>query len=127
MDFRGSNGDPPLLRIPTSEEGPSAACMIQRIAMPIFGSRVSSRLDCAERILSANVDHGSIVRQQEMLPGPGTRSQRFRVEVQEGLEVLISGGLTETYAGGQGMRVKWRRLADALVRILVRCKDVEDL
>lgn len=84
MDVGGGNGD--------------TAAMIQKIAIPVFGNRVSSRLDCAESILLVSIEDGKIVRRQETQWTHVNPLAKIRMLVQEGVEVLICGGLTETCA-----------------------------
>jgi predicted Fe-Mo cluster-binding NifX family protein len=84
MDVSGSNGD--------------IVAMIQKIAISVFGSRVSSRLDCSESISLISIEDGTIVRRQETRWAHVNSLEKIRLLVQEGVEVLICGGLTETCA-----------------------------
>lgn len=84
MDVRCGNGDTPT--------------MIHKIAIPVFGHRVSSRLDCSESILLVSVDDGTILRRQETRWQHLNSLERVQLLLQEGVEVLICGGLTETCA-----------------------------
>jgi predicted Fe-Mo cluster-binding NifX family protein len=72
--------------------------MIHKIAIPVFGNRVSSRLDCSESILLVSVDDRTILRRQETGWQHLNSLERVQLLLQEGVEVLICGGLTETCA-----------------------------
>jgi predicted Fe-Mo cluster-binding NifX family protein len=84
MDVGGCNGD--------------TVTMIQTIAIPVFGNRVSSRLDCSESVLLVTIEDGSVVRRQETRWTHVIPLEKIRLLVQEGVDVLICGGLTETCA-----------------------------
>ncbi len=72
--------------------------MIHKVALPVFGNRVSSRLDCSESILLVSIEDGTIIRRQETRWTHVNPLEKIRLLVQEGVEVLICGGLTETCA-----------------------------
>jgi predicted Fe-Mo cluster-binding NifX family protein len=72
--------------------------MIQKIAIPVFGSRVSSRLDCSECVLLVTIEDGNVVRRQETRWMHVNPLEKIRLLLQEGVDVLICGGLTETCA-----------------------------
>jgi predicted Fe-Mo cluster-binding NifX family protein len=72
--------------------------MTQKIAIPVFGNRVSSRLDCSESVLLVNIEEGVILRRQEMRWSHDSTLEKIRCMIQEGVQVLICGGLTETCA-----------------------------
>jgi predicted Fe-Mo cluster-binding NifX family protein len=66
-----------------------------RIAIPVFGARVSSRLDCSESVLLISVEEGQAVRREESRWMHLNQLGRMDLLVREGVEVLICGGLTE--------------------------------
>lgn len=72
--------------------------MQHKVAIPVFGNRVSSRLDCSESVLFVSIEDGMIVRRQETRWTHVNQLTKIRLLVQEGVEVLICGGLTETCA-----------------------------
>lgn len=84
MDIGGSDG--------------GTVAMIRKIAIPVFGTRVSSRLDCSESIVLVSIEDGAIVRRQETRWTHVGPLEKIRLLLQEGVEVLICGGLTETCA-----------------------------
>jgi len=84
MDVGGGHGD--------------TVTMIQKIAIPVFGTRVSSRLDCSESVLLVSIENGSIVRREETFWPHFNPLEKVRLLVHEGVNVLICGGLTETCA-----------------------------
>ena len=84
MDFSSGNG--------------RSVAMTRKVAIPVFGSRVSSRLDCSESVLLLMIDDGTVVRRQEMRWTHVNPLEKIRLLVHEGVEVLICGGLTETCA-----------------------------
>jgi predicted Fe-Mo cluster-binding NifX family protein len=67
------------------------------IAIPIFGSRVSSRLDCSETVLLVYL-HGNKVRQRKTLsllqPNP---LEKMNTLIRLGVNVVICGGITDVY------------------------------
>jgi predicted Fe-Mo cluster-binding NifX family protein len=70
--------------------------MRQTIAMPVFRNRISSRFDCAESILIVEIHGGTIVRRQEIRWTHAGILERIHILLQEGVGILICGGLTET-------------------------------
>jgi predicted Fe-Mo cluster-binding NifX family protein len=69
-----------------------------KLAIPVFGNRVSSRLDCSESILLVNIEDDVIIRRQETRWTSVNLLEKIRLLVQEEVAVLICGGLTETCA-----------------------------
>jgi predicted Fe-Mo cluster-binding NifX family protein len=69
--------------------------MNRTLAIPIFGNRVSSRLDCSESILLVAVDDGKIVQRYEMRWTKASITERIHLLVDEGVCILICGGLTD--------------------------------
>jgi predicted Fe-Mo cluster-binding NifX family protein len=84
MDVGGGNGD--------------TVSMTQKIAIPVFGNRVSSRLDCSESILLVSIEEGKVVRREETRWTHVNPLEKVRLLIHEGVNVLICGGLTETCA-----------------------------
>jgi predicted Fe-Mo cluster-binding NifX family protein len=72
--------------------------MTRKIGIPLFGNRVSSRLDCSESILLVAIDDGTIIQRQEMRWTHASILERIHLLLEEGVAILICGGLTETCA-----------------------------
>lgn len=72
--------------------------MIQTIAIPIFGTRVSSRLDCSESVLIAITEARSVLRRHEMRWNDIDVPERVHRLGVEDVDILICGGLTSTCA-----------------------------
>jgi predicted Fe-Mo cluster-binding NifX family protein len=72
--------------------------MTRKVAISVFGSRISSRLDCSECILLVSIETGKVVRQQQTRWPHLNPLEKIRLLIQEGTEVLICGGLTEAWA-----------------------------
>lgn len=69
--------------------------MRQTIALPVFRNRISSRFDCAGSILIVEVQGGTITRRQEIRWANAGIPERIDLLLQEGVGILICGGLTE--------------------------------
>jgi len=69
-----------------------------KIAIPFFGTRVSSRLDCCENFLIVTVRNGEIKSQQKirLVKNRPAILVNFLTELQ--VDVLICGGITDYYA-----------------------------
>ena len=64
-----------------------------RIAVPIFGSRVSPRVDCASRILLVDVDGDSIVKRWEESTEP-FQWQNLKLSIKQiEVDVMLCGGI----------------------------------
>lgn len=72
--------------------------MIQNIAVSVFGNRVSSRFDCSDNVLLVTLDNGEVVQRQEIRWVHVNTLEKIRLLAQEGVSLLICGGLTETYS-----------------------------
>ena len=72
--------------------------MIRTLAIPIFGNRVSSRLDCSESILIVAIDDGKVIQRREMRWTKASIPERIHMLIDEGVCILICGGLTNTCA-----------------------------
>ena len=78
------------------------------IAIPIFGKRVSARLDCAERFLLVTLENGVILNRKEIHLLEYSPMEKVLVLIHAGTEVLVCGGLTkscEEMLRGTGIRV----------------------
>jgi predicted Fe-Mo cluster-binding NifX family protein len=72
--------------------------MIQKIAVSVFGNRVSSRFDCSENVLLVTLENGAVIQRQEIRWVHVNSLEKVHLLAQEGVSLLICGGLTETYA-----------------------------
>ena len=64
-----------------------------RVAIPVFGPRVSPRFDCAPSLLLFSVENGKVVERGEVLLthlDPGQRLERLR---ELNVQTLICGGI----------------------------------
>jgi len=67
------------------------------IAIPLFGTRVSPRLDCAQNILLAYSINGVVERDKTVQILPTNPIEKIRMLNQLGVEIIICGGLTKFY------------------------------
>jgi predicted Fe-Mo cluster-binding NifX family protein len=72
--------------------------MPKTIAIPVFGTRVSSRLDCSDSVLIVAIDAGTVLRRYEMRWTGASVPERIHRLVLEGVCILICGGLSSTCA-----------------------------
>ncbi|MFQ5707042.1 MAG: NifB/NifX family molybdenum-iron cluster-binding protein [bacterium] len=68
------------------------------IAIPIFGTRVSSRFDCADNLLVVTSEKGKVNRVERVSFVQANPLERINMLAQLGTDVVICGGLTETCA-----------------------------
>jgi predicted Fe-Mo cluster-binding NifX family protein len=76
----------------------SAAALSWKIAVPVFRDRISSRLDCSETFLLLTLEQGKVVRHQQMRLLYTDPREKILLLVREGVQLVICGGLTRTYA-----------------------------
>jgi len=71
-----------------------------KIAIPLFGTRISPRFDHAPRVLLAcTADSGKTVEQHEILFQGSSFNERAQQLIQAGVDVVICGGIsTQTTA-----------------------------
>jgi len=67
------------------------------IAIPLFGTRVSPRLDCAQNILLVITNNGVAERDETVRILPTNPIEKIRMLNQLGVEIIICGGLTKFY------------------------------
>lgn len=68
---------------------------MQKIAIPIFGDRISSRLDCSEEIMLVLVEKGAVKEREIVRLLTTNPFEKINAIVQMGVDVLICGGLPE--------------------------------
>ena len=64
-----------------------------RVAVPLFGSRVSPRFDCAQVFLIATPDEGGTWQRQELSAADWAPHERINRLVALGIDNLICGGI----------------------------------
>ena len=64
-----------------------------RIAIPIFGPRVSPRFDCAPSLLLFRVENGKVVEQGEVSLSELAPWQRLGRVQELGIQIMICGGI----------------------------------
>lgn len=83
------------------------------IAITVFGTRVSSRLDCSEGVLLVTVADSVVTKREHVRLVPTSPLEKINTLLQLGIDVLICGGVPEIYAnklGDSGVRVlSWVR------------------
>lgn len=65
-----------------------------KIAIPLFGSRVSPRFDCAQRILLVMVEDKKVVEKKEIWVGRWNPLQRITRLTELGIDTVICGGIS---------------------------------
>ena len=70
-----------------------------RVAMPIFGSRVSPRFDCATRILVVTIIGKDITARQELHTADWTAHDRIVRLISLEVDVVVCGGIDRDSAG----------------------------
>jgi len=82
---------------------------MKRIAIPIFGDRISNRLDCSENILLVSIEEGEIKKRETIRLLQTNQSVKLSTLVDLGMDVLICNGITKFYS---------RRLSESNIRII---------
>ena len=71
---------------------------MKTIAITVFGTRVSTRLDCAQGVLLVTIED-SVIRKREWMRLVQTNPlEKINTLLQLGIDVLICGGVPEIYA-----------------------------
>lgn len=68
---------------------------MKSIALSVYGNRISSRLDVAEKMMIVSVDDNEVKRKQTLLLQESNPLQKINKIIQLNPDVLICGGLTE--------------------------------
>jgi predicted Fe-Mo cluster-binding NifX family protein len=66
-----------------------------RLAIPIFGARVSPRFDHSPRMLLLSVEEGKVITREEIPLNPLALWQRFEKLKELKVDVVICGGIDE--------------------------------
>lgn len=91
---------------------------MKKLAIPVYGGRISNRLDCSENIMLVTVENG-IVKERETIRLALTNSlERINTLIELGADVLICNGITKFYSN---------KLKDSNIRVIPWvCGDVEE-
>ena len=71
---------------------------MKTIAIPVFGSRISNRLDYSEKVLFVAIEDGVILDQHFYNWAHANPLERVGILERNGVELLICDGITEFYA-----------------------------
>ena len=66
-----------------------------KVAIPIFGNRISPRFDCTHRFLVVTIDEGKIVSKEKLALNSINPIQRANELVFMGVDTLICGAINE--------------------------------
>jgi len=75
-----------------------AKLTVRTIAIPVFGTRISSRIDCAESFLLVILDNKAIKERKFVRFITSNYLERISMLIKLGPDVVICGGLWETCA-----------------------------
>jgi len=64
-----------------------------KIAIPLFGTRISPRFDCSQTFLVIEVEHGQSVQKQKVLVCESSPIKRIRNLAVLQIDILICGGI----------------------------------
>ncbi len=82
--------------------------MKRKLAIPLFGTRISPHFTYAEMALLVDVDNGQIAQVREIALGPGDELERIQYFKSLEVDTLICGGISriaESMLVGQGVAV----------------------
>lgn len=68
---------------------------MKTIAITVFGTRVSSRLDCAESVLLVTVDNNTVKKRERVRPVQFNPLEKINMLIKLGVDAVICGGITE--------------------------------
>ena len=68
---------------------------LETIAIPCFGTRISPRFDCAQRILIVTVIDGEVVEQREFLTGDLSPLEKVKALATLGVKIVVCGGIDQ--------------------------------
>ncbi len=64
-----------------------------KIAVPLFGERISPRFDCAGEIIIVSTERGRIVHRAKLLTGGMTSFEKIKKLKELNIDVMICGGI----------------------------------
>ena len=65
-----------------------------KVAIPLFGSRVSPRFDCAQRMLLVKIEDKEVVEKEEIWVARWNPLQRITRLTELGIDTVICGGIS---------------------------------
>ena len=71
---------------------------MKKIAIPVYGDRISNRLDCSENIMLITVENGVIKKRETIRLVPSNLSTRINMFLILEIDVLICNGITKFYS-----------------------------
>jgi predicted Fe-Mo cluster-binding NifX family protein len=71
---------------------------MKTIAITVFGTRVSSRLDCTEGVLLVTIADCAVEKREQVRLVQTNPLEKINTLLQLGIDVLICGGVPEIYA-----------------------------
>jgi len=69
---------------------------MKTVAIPLFGSRVSSRFDCAQNFMLINIENG-VVEGETVVLVQTNPLEKINMLIRLGVDVIICGGVTDVY------------------------------
>jgi predicted Fe-Mo cluster-binding NifX family protein len=82
--------------------------MKRKLAIPLFGTRISPHFTYAEMALLVDIDNGSVAQTREIALGPGDELERIQYFKSLEIDTLICGGISsvaERMFSGQNVTV----------------------
>ena len=79
-----------------------------RVAIPLFGTRIAPRFDCADEFLVANVSAGAVVERGQVTVAGLAPVERAKRLCELGVDTVVCGGidqLSASYLAGRGLAV----------------------
>ena len=68
---------------------------MEKLAISVFGNRISSRLDVAEKLMLIKIENNQVKNKETILLGENNTSKKLDKLLQLNPDILICGGLTE--------------------------------
>ncbi|MCA9735705.1 MAG: hypothetical protein H6696_00285 [Deferribacteres bacterium] len=82
---------------------------MQRVAIPVFGDRISNRLDCSENVLLVSIENGQVIKRDTCHLAEIDSFSKLGLLANLGIDVLICNGITEFFEN---------RLSDRHIQII---------
>lgn len=92
---------------------------MKKVAIPIYGDRISNRLDCSENIMLVTVENGNVHESKTIHLVPTNSLERINTLSELGVDVLICNGITKFYSN---------KLKDSNIKVIPWiCGDVKEI
>jgi len=100
MTNHNQNGSSKMEKLPANQRssGKQTRLSACTVAIPVFGTRISSRIDCAESFLLVLLDDKTIKKRKTVHLITENYLERINMLIKLGPDVVICGGLWETCA-----------------------------